>query len=303
MPTNLTELFSSFYSKILKDSFTIFPKNFEQNNELINDYENEAGKEKKWMVISPCNELEKNIKIYHQKETIICFIGYCPIFNHCHSEDYLKLFPKFYGIVDSCDQLIDLLFKLSNVFYYREKQKYEIKNNITTLELKYETFCLINIKDANESNVIIQSKQDNLFNYKINKINEYFIIIKSYNFLCKNFEEQNFDILTKSIINMGNFILKPESTIKINPSNFDPEIESEKILFSLNFLKDLHILYFYFAGYPYILGELSIEEMIQNISIIKPNMVTYKDLAPIVIQEFNSLMDIISTLSYKVQKG
>ena len=303
VPINLTELFSSFYSKILKDSFTIFPKNFEQNNELINDYENEVGKEKKWILISPCNELEKNIKIYHQKETIICFIGYCPIFNHWHSESFFKLFSKFYGIVDSGDQLIDLLFKLSNVFYYREKQKYELINNNATLELKYETYCLINIKEAAESQVIIQQKLDDLFNYKINKINQYFIFIKSYNFLCKNFEEQNFDILMKSIINMGNFILEPENATKIIPSNFNPDIESEKFLFSLNFLKDLHILYFYFAGYPYILGELSIEEMIQNMSIIKPNMVKYKDIAPIVIPEFNSLMDIISTLSHKVQKG
>ena len=102
---------------------------------------------------------------------------------------------------------------------------------------------------------------------------------------------------------MGNFILEPENATKIIPSNFNPDIESEKFLFSLNFLKDLHILYFYFAGYPYILGELSIEEMIQNMSIIKPNMVKYKDIAPIVIPEFNSLMDIISTLSHKVQKG
>ena len=65
----------------------------------------------------------------------------------------------------------------------------------------------------------------------------------------------------KSIINMGNFILKENTTENIL-SNIDPDIESEKILFSLNFLKDLHILYFYFANYPYILGELSIEEMI-----------------------------------------
>ena len=77
----------------------------------------------------------------------------------------------------------------------------------------------------------------------------------------------------------------------------------KKILFSLNFLKDLHIYIFYFANYPYILGELSIVEMIQNISIIKPYMLKYKDIVPIVIPEFNSLMDIISTLSHKVQKG
>ena len=100
-------------------------------------------------------------------------------------------------------------------------------NNNATLELKYETYCLINIKEAAESQVIIQQKLDDLFNYKINKINQYFIFIKSYNFLCKNFEEQNFDILMKSIINMGNFILKENTTENIL-SNFDPIIESEK---------------------------------------------------------------------------
>lgn len=134
-------------------------------------------------------------------------------------------------------------------------------------------------------------------------MHEYFIFIKSYNFLCKNYEEKNFDILLKSIINLGNFILEPKNPTENILSSFDPSKESEKLLISLNFLKDLHILYFYFAGYPYILGKLSTEEMIQNISIIKPHMLIYKDIAPIVIPEFNSLMDVVSTLSYKVQKG
>ena len=136
----------------------------------------------------------------------------------------------------------------------------------------------------------------------MNKIHEYFIFIKSYNFLCKNSEDQNYDLLLKSILNMGNFLLEPNPTTKIL-SNFDPGKVSEKFFFSLNFLKELHILYFYFAGYPYILGKLSTEEMIQSISIIKPDMFIYKDIAPIVIPEFNSLIDVVSTLSHKVQKG
>ena len=270
---------------------------------MIDVYENEAGKEKKWIIISPCTELKKNIEKYHQKEIIICFIGYCPIFNHYHNDIYLNSFSKFYGIVDSCSQLVDLLFELSNVFYFREKQKYEIKNNFDTLELKNETFSLINIKDASESKPIMNEKFHHLFKFKINKIHEYFFFIKSYNFLCKNYEEQNYDLLLKSIINMGNFILGPEMPNDNILSIFDPHNVNEKFLFSLNFLKDLHILYFYFAGYPYILGKLSTEEMIQNISIIKPNMLSYPDIAPIIIPEFNSLIDIISTLSHKVQKG
>lgn len=102
---------------------------------------------------------------------------------------------------------------------------------------------------------------------------------------------------------MSNFILGPENPTENILSNIDPGNESEKLLFSLNFLKELHILYFYFAGYPYIFGKLSTEEMIQNISIIKPHMLIYKDITPIVIPEFNSLMDVVSTLSHKVQKG
>ena len=32
-------------------------------------------------------------------------------------------------------------------------------------------------------------------------------------------------------------------------------------------------------------------------------MLIYKDITPSVIPEFNSLMDVVSTLSHKVQKG
>ena len=82
---------------------------------------------------------------------------------------------------------------------------------------------------------------------------------------------------------MGNFILEPKNPTENILSSFDPNNESEKFLFSLNFLKDLHILYFYFAGYPYILGKLSTEEMIQNISIIKPHMLLYPDIKSIIL--------------------
>ena len=46
IPETLSNLFSSFYSKILKDSLIFFPKDFEQAIELLKDYENEEGNKK-----------------------------------------------------------------------------------------------------------------------------------------------------------------------------------------------------------------------------------------------------------------
>ena len=80
VPTNLSDIFSSFYSKILKDSFIIFPKDFEQNNELINVYENEAGKEKKWIIISPCNELKKKYRKISSKRNYYMLHWILPYF-------------------------------------------------------------------------------------------------------------------------------------------------------------------------------------------------------------------------------
>ena len=57
IPAHLSVLFSSFYTKTIKDSFIVFPKDFPENNEIINDYENELGKEIKWIIISPYMKL------------------------------------------------------------------------------------------------------------------------------------------------------------------------------------------------------------------------------------------------------
>ena len=53
-PEHLTQEFSSFYSKILKNSIIFFPKDFQQAKELLNDYESEVGNKENWIVISPC---------------------------------------------------------------------------------------------------------------------------------------------------------------------------------------------------------------------------------------------------------
>ena len=136
IPAHLSVLFSSFYTKILKNSFIIFPKDFHENNEIMDYYKNELGKEIKWIIISPCVELEKNIKALHEKENIIYFIGYCPIFYHEHDDIYLYSFEKFYDIVYSAYDLIEQLFILSNVFDFRKKQNYEINYKLKILELK-----------------------------------------------------------------------------------------------------------------------------------------------------------------------
>ena len=105
---------------------------------MITDYENEEGNKENWIIISPCIELEKNIQTFHEDKNIYRFIGYCPIFNHEHNTDFLYKFSKYYGIVDSCNELVEKLFKLSIIFYYRKKQNYEINNNNDIIELKYD---------------------------------------------------------------------------------------------------------------------------------------------------------------------
>ena len=67
IPEPFSDLFASFYTKILKDTFIVFPKDFKQAKELLNDYGNEMGIEENWIVISPCMELEKNIKKLSRK--------------------------------------------------------------------------------------------------------------------------------------------------------------------------------------------------------------------------------------------
>ena len=172
IPDLFSDLFSSFYTKILKNSFIFFPKDFQQAQELLNDYENEEGYKKNWILISPCMELEKNIKNLHENIDIIYFIGYCPIFNHKHSDLYS--FSKFKGIFNSCSELIENLFKLSNISYYRNKQKYITNNNNDIIELKYNSKFLFDIKDKCLKEQVINEKFDCLLNYKIANDEYYF---------------------------------------------------------------------------------------------------------------------------------
>ena len=107
IPETFSNLFSSFYTKILEKAILFFPKNFQEAEDLLNAYEIEEGNKENWIVISPCTELENNIEIYHKNKNIYRFIAYCPIFNHEHNDNYLYKFNKYYGEVDSCSELVD----------------------------------------------------------------------------------------------------------------------------------------------------------------------------------------------------
>ena len=172
----------------------MFPKDFKQAKELLNDYGNEMGIEENWIVISPCMELEKNIKSFHENKDIICFIGYCPIFNHNHDKLFLYSFSKYYGIFNSCNELIEELFKLNNIFYYRKKQKYIINNNnINTIKLKYDSKIFIDIKNKSLEESVNNIRLYQFFNFKMFKNDCYFTFIKSLNFLTKCIHEKNYN--------------------------------------------------------------------------------------------------------------
>ena len=292
IPEPLSDLFSSFYSKILKDSFIIFPKDFEQAKELLNDYENEEGYKENWIIIAPCMELKKNIKLFHENIDIICFIGYCPIFNHWDDDLYFHLFSKFYGIVDSYSELIEKLFQLSNIFYLRKKQNYFINNkNADIIELKYDTKFLIDIQDEKAKECVISEKLDHLFDFKMNNDQYYFILIKTYSFLSKCLKEKNYILIDNTIgRKLENMMLLIE------------DLHYEKGVIGAVFLKDLHLLYFYFHNYPYLYGLETDEEINQIFSKFQPKM-EKKDLDKIVLVSYNAIFQITTLFAMNIDMG
>ena len=290
---SLSNAFSSLYSKILKDALIFFPKDFQQTKELLNDYENEVGNKENWIVISPCIELEKNIQIYHNNTNIYRFIGYCPIMNHIHNYDILNKFSKFYGIMKTSVELIERLFKLNHIFYYRKKQKYEIDKDTEVIELKYDTnFVNVNDfkNDCSKNNVIFE-KLYTLYDYKILNDECYFSFINSLTFILaymnKSIKDNNL-----IMVNVGINLLK------LTPM-FQKPIKS--IAFSINFFKNLHILYLYFSNYPYVYGILSDEEIEEILSTFYPNMEKYQ--LEINFVKFNIFGDIVNELSSQVEQG
>ena len=200
VPEPLKEIFSSFYSKILKDSTIFFPKDFQQAKELLNDYEKEMGNKENWIVISPCEEIESNIKAFHENKNIYYFIGYSTEFCQKNNLDLLYKFDKYYGIIGSGRQLVETLFKLNNIFYYRKKQKYGINNNIDDIfDLKYETKFKYDFNNEYSKNHVLFYKYSELYNFKMSKEKLYFLSIQSLTLLNKYLEEKNYDILSNYV--------------------------------------------------------------------------------------------------------
>ena len=289
IPETLSNLFSSFYSKILKDSLIFFPKDIQQAKELLKDYENEEGNKRNWIIISPCMELKNYIPIFNENNNIYCFIGYCPIFNHVHDTDFLQKFTKYYGIVNSYRKLIKKLFKLNNIIYYRKKFKYDINNNSIIHELKNETNFFIDLNNDCPKKYIIEEKKEKLFNFKIEQNKCFFSNINSINLLNKCLENKNYNLLITLIEKLGDIIIISDNHI-------------ENKIFASIFLKNLHLLYLYFSNYPYLYGVLTDEEINQILLTFKPDM-NKNEIKSNIIFKINSLINIVDTLSFKVDKG
>ena len=256
---------------------------------MLNDYENEEGIKENWIIISPCIELEKNIQNFLENKNIYCFIGYCPIFNHQHNTYFLYKFPKYYGIVNSASELIERLFKLNYIVFYRKKQKYEINNNNKKIEMKYDRNVLIDLQNEYSKNHVINEKLDKYFNFKMNSDNCYFGFIKSFIFINRCLEDENYNFLYNMMGKLGDIIIISDNPIQ------------NKIISSVLF-KNLHLLYLYFSNYPYLFGKLSDEEINSILSTFKPNM-KKSDFESNIISGFNSLTKIADDLANKVDKG
>ena len=290
VPEPLNEIFSSFYSKILKDSTIFFPKDFQKAKELLNDYEKKKGNKENWIVISPCEEIESDIKAFHENKNIYYFIGYRTEFCQKNNLDLLYKFDKYYGIIGSGRQLVETLIKLNNIFYYRKKQKYGINNNIDDIfDLKYETKFKYDFNNEYSKNHVLFYKYLDLYNFKMSKEKLYFLSIQSLTLLNKYLEEKNYDILFNYVKNI--------STIIISQDN-----EKEKVFKTSNFLKNLHILYLYFSNYPYLYGALTYEE-IDDYLLIYEQFTNQTMLTIFYLEALIPLINIVDTLASKVNKG
>ena len=117
----------------------------------------------------------------------------------------------------------------------------------------------------------------------------YFAFIKSYTVIEKILEDGEYSILFNIIENLANTLTI--SNDKIN-----------NYLLAVFLLKNLHILYLYFSNYPYLLGALSDEEILQILSEFKPDILE-SDLEISLTNGYNSLVEIVDNLAKKVDKG
>ena len=243
-------------------------------------------------MIAPCIELEKNIKYFNENKNIYCFIGYCPIFSigmHNHNNESLKQYSKYQGIVFFSHELLKELFKLSNIVYYKQKYKYEMKNDENNIiELKYDTKLFMDFNNEYSKKYVIESKHIELYDFKTIHQNIYFVFIKSLSLLNKFLEEKDYNTLFNIFENFSN-ILFPVSNDII-----------EKTIITTNFFKNLHILYLYFSNYPYLFGVLN-DEDINDKTLAK--VISDSDIKLIYGMSLNSLIDVAEKLSYEVEKG
>ena len=179
---------------------------------------------------------------------------------------------------------------LNNIFYYRKKQNYEINidtNNI--IELNYDTKFIIDFKNDCSKNAVIKNKFSTLYDSK--RIDDlcYFSFIKSFSLLNYCLENQDYDKLFYVIDGLDNKLIISDN-------------EKDKKLNASILLKNLHLLYLYFANYPYIYGVLNDEEINEVLSQFNPDM-TEIDLKVILVCGYNLLIDNVGTLAFKVEKG
>ena len=232
----------------------------------------------------------RGIQILNENKNIYQIVAYCP-FDHEHDDinDFIQ-FQKFYGLVNSYDELMVNLFKLNNIFYFRKKQKYEIDSDVNDIiELKYDTKYILDFNNDCSKNNVTDEKFSELYNFKKKDDNCYFAFIQSYTFLKNCIEEKKFDLLYNIFENL--------STILIVSND-----ELEKTLLATNLLKNLHLLFFYFANYPYLYGVLNDEEINKIFSKFKPEM-AQNELYATFGSGYNSLIITVDSLTSQVNKG
>ena len=290
VPERFRFLFTCLYSRIINDSLVLYPKDFHQVKEILDKHEKEEGITENWILISPCVELKKNIQNFHQNKNIYKFIGYCPDINHKHDEDFfLWQFPKFFGIEISSYQLIKTLFKLSNIFYYRKRQNYEIVNDDNAIKLRYDRNVLIDVKNECSKNHVLEEKYVKFFNFRKEDDESYFEFINLYTLLERNIEMKNIVIL---IYIMGKF----PDYVKVMDDDILNKISSSYLL------RNYIMLYLYFSNYPYLFGVLTDEEIDNIILSFKPG-ITLIELSQKCIRGFHSLTFLCDDLCEKIYNG
>ena len=290
-PEPLVPFFKILYSQLIKNSLIFYPKDFKQAEEILNIYEKKIGIKDNWIVISPCDQLEENIEAFHENESIYYFIGYCIRSSHKHNLYFLYKFSKFYKIVDTADELVDKLIKLNNIFYYKKQQNYEIIDDTDDIiELNnYDTVLLIDYNNECSKKNVVEYKLSDNNSFRLNNDESYFSFIHSLTFLIHYLDTKNYDLLHNIFETLIIKLLKGKDEI-------------EKILGAINFLKNLHILYLYFANYPYLYQVLTDEEIDSVLSKFNPDL-NENDILKIEIIAINLIMKYADNLATKVKEG